>query len=88
MTLLFVLGVLTIGAVLGTLNYLVMKDEGVKLAPGVMIGSLSAFIGGLIAEVSGFEMSGLISVFSAVMTLFIFDVYSERVEGDLVESEL
>ena len=87
MTLLFVLGVLTICAVLGLLNFMVMRDRGVKIVPGVLVGSLSAFIGAIIAHLVGFEMVGLISVASAVMTLFTFDVYNERVDGDLVEQE-
>jgi uncharacterized membrane protein YeaQ/YmgE (transglycosylase-associated protein family) len=78
MSFFYILGVLTIGAVIGTLNHLILRKRGLKLFTSIWIGGLSALVGGSIVKLLGLHVSGIFAVTSAVLVLFTFNTLKPK----------
>lgn len=75
MSVLSVFSLLVIGAIVGFLSNLIMKERGMKLLPSVSIGAASALIGSVVPLIFGLKGIGFYGVFASLAALFTINVF-------------
>jgi uncharacterized membrane protein YeaQ/YmgE (transglycosylase-associated protein family) len=75
MSVLSVLSLLVIGAVVGLMSNLILKERGIKMLPSILVGSVSALIGSAVPLIFGLTGVGFYGIFSSVAVLFTINVF-------------
>ncbi|MEX0845137.1 MAG: hypothetical protein WD022_07630 [Balneolaceae bacterium] len=77
MTLMTLLGHITIGLIIGWLSRVITKERGVKMLPSLTFGVIGALTGMGIAEIFGLAGSAYYAIFGAVAFLFIVNTFRQ-----------
>tara|TARA_R110000868_G_scaffold408293_7_gene691053 strand:- start:3298 stop:3546 length:249 start_codon:yes stop_codon:yes gene_type:complete len=71
-------GYIGIGAFIGFLSNLLLKERGLKMLPSIGVAMLGALIGGIITYSFELKGSGFYALISSIVTLFIFNVFRTK----------
>lgn len=73
-----IFGFLTLGTIIGWLSYRVLGKRGMRMLPSVIIGAVSAIIGGLVVMIFGLAGSGYYAAITSLGTLFTINAFKKR----------
>lgn len=77
MSIITILGYLTLGIVTGWLSRILYGDRGVKLIPSIAFGVFGALTGAAITHLNGLAGAGFFAVMAAIGILFIVNTFRQ-----------
>ena len=71
-------GLLTLGSIIGWLSYMFSGDHGVRMIPSIIIGAISALVGGVIVKSFNLVGAGYYAAITTTLDLFTINSFRKQ----------